>query len=101
MTEYQVISETEGPDCWTYEVDLTAPDGSVKRHQVRVSWADYDLWVRDGSIEPARVADAILRFADGHQAFTPFPRRLDSSHPRRVDPGADDAINRLIRNSVG
>ncbi|MCH2145402.1 MAG: hypothetical protein MK082_09695 [Phycisphaerales bacterium] len=97
MPDYQVLSEDEGADCWIYEVTLGDPAGESTRHQVRLSWADYDLWVRDGSIEPVRVAKAILEFITGHEAFTPLPGRVDSSHPRRLDSTADDVINRLIR----
>jgi hypothetical protein len=98
MTEYTVISESEEVGCWIYEVDLASGDGIPDRLQLRLAWEDYDLWVRDGSIEPARVANALLRFALDHQAFQPTPARIDSSHPRRFDPSADDEINRLIRD---
>jgi hypothetical protein len=97
MTEYTVISESEEAGCWIYEVDLESEEGSPDRLRLRLAWEDYDLWVRDGSIEPARVADALLRFALAHQAFQQVPAKIDSSHPRRFDPGADDEINRLIR----
>ena len=97
MTEYTVISESEETGCWIYDVALAPAEGSGKRLRLRLAWEDYDLWVRDGSIEPARVANALLKYVLGHPAFQPPPTRIDSSHPRRHDQGADEAINRLIR----
>lgn len=95
--EYQFIAEHEENGCWMYEVDFLHEGKVIARHQLRLSWEDYDLWVPDGSIEPARVADAFLRYIQENEGFQPMPRKVDSSHPRRLDPGADDVIAGMIR----
>ena len=98
MTEFTVISESEEIGCWIYEVDLADAKASGGKLRLRLAWEDYDLWVRDGSIEPARVAKALLQYALMQSFFQPPPARIDSSHPRRFDPKADEEINRLIRD---
>ena len=97
MPDYRLLSEEEGTDCWFYEVELPSGSSMSSRHRIRLSWADYDLWVRDGSIEPVRVAEAVLKFVRDHPAFDPLPQRIDSAHPRRHDSRADEAIGRIIR----
>ena len=97
-SEYEFISEREEPGCWRYDFRCRRQDGGSSTHQLRLAWEDYDFWVRDGSVEPERVADAIVRFVLGHAAFDPMPSKVDSSHPRRHDAGADQAIFGLIRD---
>ena len=98
MAGYELISEREESGCWIYEFDLKEGNEYLSRHQLRLAWADYDLWVRGGSVEPTCVADAILRFVLGNQAFDPLPRKIDSSHPRRLVQGADQMISSLIKD---
>ena len=98
MAAYELISESEEPGCWVYVFDMSNDTGPSSRHHLRLAWADYDLWVRDGAVEPTRVADAILRFVLTHPAFDPLPQKIDSSHPRRRDANADQAISGLIRD---
>ena len=98
MSAYKVQSESEENGCWIYEVDLRGPSETMNRVRLRLAWEDYDLWVRDGSIEPARVADSLIRYVLKHDAFDPPPSRIDSSHPRRLDEQADEEIGRLIRD---
>ena len=96
--EYQFIAEHEGSGFWMYEVDLLDGGDVVSRHELRLSWEDYDLWVPDGTIEPSRVADAFLRYLRQHEGFQPMPCKVDSSQPRRIEPDADTVIAGMIRN---
>ncbi|MAJ45868.1 MAG: hypothetical protein CBC35_00940 [Planctomycetes bacterium TMED75] len=95
---FKIIQEEEQNGCWLFTVHLQGPAGSesTSEHTLRLSWEDYDLWVRDGTIEPEVVARAILRYLEPHLGETKLPARIDSSHPRRVDPDADQQIARLI-----
>ena len=98
MSAYKVISESEEDGCWIYRFEA-CPDGvTTTVGRLRLAWADYDLWIPDGTVEPARVADAILRFVLENSAFQPIPDRIDSSHPRRLVSDADQRIIHLIRN---
>ena len=98
MSTFKVISETEEDGCWIYRFEVASDGEAGEPRRLRLAWADYDLWIPDGTVEPARVADAILRFVLESDAFQPMPHRIDSSHPRRLAPGADDRIIHLIRN---
>lgn len=94
--KFTIVSECESNGCWLYEVQLHGESGSTTDHRLRLSWEDYDLWVRDGSLEPARVAEAIVEHALATKGS--LPERLDSSTPRRVDPDADNAIKLMLKN---
>lgn len=95
---FKIIQEEEQTGCWLFTVRLESEDGREppSEHTLRLSWEDYDLWVRDGTIEPGVVALAILRYLEPHLSEAKLPKRIDSSHPRRVDPDADQQIARLI-----
>lgn len=98
MNGCRVTSETEENGCWLYEVELELEDGPL-RVRARLAWEDYDLWVRDGSVEPARVAEAMVRWLSAPGRLEALPNRLDSSHPRRIESTADEQIVRLIRET--
>ena len=95
---FKIIQEEEQNGCWLFPVRLEDEGGRkpASEHTLRLSWEDYDLWVRDGTIEPEVVALAILRYLAPHLGEARLPERIDSSHPRRVDPEADQQIARLI-----
>ena len=96
--KYEFTAENEDNGCWIYELQCLDAGLVVGRHQLRLSWEDYDLWVPDGSIEPAHVADALMRYISQSEHFQPMPSKVDSSHPRRIDPDADAAISGMIRS---
>ena len=91
---FEITSEREESGCWIFDFRLSG--NADEKHEFRLSWEDYDLWVRDGTIEPGVVALAILRYLEPHLSEAKLPKRIDSSHPRRVDPDADQQIARLI-----
>lgn len=97
--QYEFTAEEESSGYWLYGVQTLDQGMVAGRHQIRLAWADYDLWVPDGSIEPARVADALVRYLLASEYFQPIPAKVDSSHPRRMDQNADKAIMALIRSN--
>lgn len=96
--EYRITSEVEADGFWLYEIDCLQSGEVITTSRLRLAWADYDMWVPDGTVEPACVADALFRYLHQHPEFEQLPDVVDSSHPRRLDKGADDAIAGLIRN---
>ena len=95
---FKITRETEGDGCWMFEVEWperpdTEPEGP---HRLRLSWEDYDMWVRGGSVEPEAVARAVLRYLESTGGLHELPGRIDSSHPRRIAPDADRRITALI-----
>ena len=95
---FKIIQEQEEDGCWMFEVGVE-PQGEaspVRLRLLRLSWEDYDLWVRDGTVEPAAVGLAILKYLETCGEVADLPERIDSSYPRRRAPQADDAIAALI-----
>ena len=95
---FKITRETEGDGCWMFEVEWADHSGAGPggRRQLRLSWEDYDMWVRGGSVEPEAVARAILRYLGSTGGVDGLPGRIDSSHPRRIAPDADLRISALI-----
>ena len=95
---FKIIQEEEQAGCWIFQI-AAEPQGdapAARLRQLRLSWEDYDLWVRDGTVEPAAVAMAILKYLESTLEFTELPERIDSSFPRRHDQEADGVIAGLI-----
>ena len=92
---FKISRETEGDGCWMFEFERTGRDSGDPR-QLRLSWEDYDMWVRGGSVEPAAVARAIIQYLESTGELDGLPGRIDSSHPRRIAPDADRRITALI-----
>jgi hypothetical protein len=95
---FELIDEDEAADGCTWRVQRVDMDGKIHTHQLRLSWADYDLFAPGGTIRPVQVAEAVFRFIIDHDAFQPLPERIDAAVPRRRVPGADDMIANLIRD---
>ena len=95
---FKIIREEEQEGCWVFEIEqeATSEELSRRKHRLRLSWEDYDLWVRDGTVEPAAVAMAILKYLQSGTRARELPDRIDSSYPRKLDPQADDLIAGLI-----
>ena len=94
---FELLDETELPDACTWRVQRIDPEGGIHEHTLRLSWADYDLFAPGGSIPPIRVAEAVTRYFFEQPVFQPPPSKLDAAIPRRRIPGADAAIEALIR----
>ena len=94
---FKITREEEQNGCWMFDVEIEAEQATqIRLHQLRLSWEDYDLWVRDGTVEPSAVGLAILRYLENVDDLSGLPERIDSSFPRRRCPGADEEIPRLI-----
>ncbi len=97
MAPFQIITERENANGWSYQVQ-TAADNSPppRRFTMQLSWADYNHWSTTGSDPPQRVAEAVLVFVFSHLAPTELPDQFDASLIRRRFPDADAEIPRLI-----
>ena len=95
---FKITREEEQNGCWMFEVALESEDEPtpIRLHQLRLSWEDYDLWVRDGTVEPSAVGLAVLKYLQTLGDLAELPDRIDSSYPRRRCSRADEAIPGLI-----
>jgi hypothetical protein len=101
VAQVEVVSEAaldeSGPGGWTFELQSLDDGGVLRRHRLRLSWADYNHWSRTGSDPPARIAEAVLAFVLSRQAAADVPASFDASSVRRWHPDADDAVPSMIR----
>ena len=70
---FELIDETEDPTGTTWTVQRIDPEGRLQRSEVRLSWADYDVWTPDGTLPPSRVAEAVVAFVLARPEFDPLP----------------------------
>jgi hypothetical protein len=96
VADIEIISERGDSAGWVFTAQVTDGAGNRRPHDVRLSWADYNLWSASGADEPAAVAVAVLRFLLAGLGAADLKRRFDASVTRRLLPGADEAIPRLI-----
>jgi len=94
---FELLNETETPEACTWTVQRIDSEGMIHRHNLKLSWADYDFFVPGGSVPPAVVAEAVMTFMLQHDALHPLGTSLDASTPRRRVPNADQIIESLIR----
>jgi hypothetical protein len=84
-------AEREAEQSWIWHASIDAPEGSTL-HELRLSWADYNIYSPDGSRTPADVGRAVLQFFAHHRASFPLRERLDASMARMRIRGADAEI---------
>jgi hypothetical protein len=92
LTQVEVVGEEEMRGGWTFRLRVGG-----RRHVLRLSWADYNLWSADGADPPHAVAAAVARFILSRIGASDLPPAIDASSARRRYPGADDEIPTLIR----
>jgi hypothetical protein len=92
MGQIEVLEETENGGGWSFDAQVLDDDGTLRRHELRLSWADYNLWSPTGSQPPADVAAAVLRFLISRRPPAEIPESFDASHCRRWFADADEAI---------
>jgi hypothetical protein len=121
----ELLAEREAPQAWEYDAQILWADAGtdvarpssreltphaphaphsgtrLQRIVLRLSWADYQHWSRDGAVPPSRVADAVLRFIARHPAAFAGIESIDASTARRRVRGADDAIRGLLAGDEG
>lgn len=96
VAQVEIVSEREGHAGWVFTAQVLDEGGTLRRHEVNLSWADYNLWSGSGADEPARVAAAVLRFLLTKLEASAVPARLDAATARRRFSDADAQIPRLV-----
>lgn len=94
-TVIDIHSESEGSGGWTFIVEVTPAGRSMRPSQLKLSFADYNLWCASGSSAPADVARAVVEFMLRHNEL--LPSTFEASLARRKFSDADAIIPQLIR----
>lgn len=97
VPQIEIIAEREAPKRWEFDVQILDDAGGLRRVQMTLSWADYNLWSADGADEPSKVAEAALYFMIQRAGVDDIPAKFDASHARRKSPDADQVIPSMIR----
>lgn len=96
MAQVEILSEQERDGGWTFNVQALDEAGSLHRFDLRLSWADYNLWSPDGADPPDRIAEAVMSFLLARQPAGELRPSFDASIARRMHADADAAIPQLI-----
>jgi len=96
LAQVEIITEQSSDTGWQFEAQLLDDAGSLHRRTVRLSWADYNLWSRDGADPPEHVAEAVLRFLLDRMPAGEMRERFDAAIARRLFDDADEVIPALI-----
>jgi len=99
VAQLEILSESDATSCWLFDIQVLDDAGALTQHQVRLSWADYNLWSADGTDAPARVAEAAVQFLLSHLPPSELPTNFDASIARRMFANADEHIPQYIRTS--
>jgi hypothetical protein len=94
-------AEREGEQSWIWHASIDAIEGSTL-HELRLSWADYNIFSPDGTRTPAEVGRAVLTFFARHRSDFPLRERLDAAMARMRFPTADAEIAAMLgKSSIG
>jgi hypothetical protein len=96
---FEIISEKEDGPGWEFGCQVVDETGSLRRHAIRLSWADYNLWSASGGDEPAHVAAAVVAFLLARVPAGELRESFDASIARRMFEEADREIPGLIRRA--
>jgi hypothetical protein len=95
LASVRVGTEHEEDRAWRFDVSVVDAQGRATRHEVRLAWADYELW-SGGVRRPADVAEAVVEaLTDALGAEAP-PDRFDAALMRRRMEGFDNAVRRAL-----
>lgn len=95
VAEVVIGREVEEAAAWVFEVTIRRGAAGETRHELRLSWADYEYWSH-GTVAPERVAKAVVEVAVERRSDPEMPGRFDASTVRRWGEGIDAAVtNRL------
>lgn len=97
-TNVQILNERETPVGLSFRVALRE-GASTRSIEVRMHWADYNLWSPDGADPPERVATAAVRLLCSRVELAELPETFDAATLRRRFADADSAISALLRGS--
>ncbi|MBL8762896.1 MAG: hypothetical protein JNM07_01335 [Phycisphaerae bacterium] len=96
MPSVRIEHERESGRGWTYDVLVERPDAPPTRHQVGLSFADYEHWSH-GVTRPEEVMRALVLCALRTGRFAPgglLPPRFDAATVRRYVPDLDRHMQR-------
>ena len=88
-------AERDADQAWIWHASIEAAEGTTL-HELRLSWADYNVFCPDGTRKPADVGRAVLRFFAQHREAFPLRERLDAAMARMRFPNADRAIIAML-----
>lgn len=94
--QFELLEEIEDDRSWSWTAQVLHGDGRLTHHEVRLAWADYDLWC-DGSREPSSVAEAAYAFLMKYAEELAGRERIDLSWVRRIREDADTVIPAIVR----
>ncbi len=95
MPTIRLGAEREAEQSWIWHASIDAADGSTL-HELRLSWADYNIFSPDGTRTPAEVGRAVLLFFARHRREFPLRERLDAAMARMRFPFADRDIAQTL-----
>lgn len=82
-TSVEALRERESARGWVFDVAVRrGADAEPTRHEVSLSWADYEYWSH-GQASPSRVAEAAVAALIAARPDLTLPDRLDCSTCRR------------------
>jgi hypothetical protein len=87
MATIEIGVETEGKNCWAYEVTVRQ-NGEAFNYQVTLGWSDYDLWSH-GRVAPERVVRAAFDYLLEKEPASSILPKFDCSLIRRYFPEVD------------
>ncbi len=94
---FEIIIEHEEAGGWLYEFQtVNEESGELCKHQMHLSWVDYNHWSATGSDNPQKVAEAVLGFLLSRLTIDELSDRFDASFARRRFGDADETIPKMI-----
>ena len=100
MATFEIIREQEAAGGWMFDAHIVDASGGLHPRVMTLSWADYNLWSRDGGDPPVVVAEAVLGFLLQTAGLASLKPRFDASLARRISPEADETIPSRIVNRL-
>lgn len=94
MARIDIGTETQGDNCWEYEVRV-ADDGRSFDYQVTLNWSDYDHWSH-GRVAPQNVVRAAFEFLLSKETASCILPKFDCSLIRRYFPEVDKELPKMV-----
>ena len=97
VARVEVRTETETDRGWVFGVEVVHEEGGdrVYRHDLTLSWPDYEYWSH-GMRSPSAVAEAVCRALLELRPDLVWPRKFDASTARRWGPDMDLRVRELL-----
>ena len=100
VAQVEIVSEQEMGAGWRFIARVLDDRGSLRTHEITLSYADYNHWSSAGADPPAAVAEAALRFLLSRIPPDELRSAFDASIARRMFPDADAGIPPYIIDVV-